>query len=74
MSALVRLWENLTLRPHRTELSERVAAAADELQIEARALKEQLQPYVDSGDPLTAMMFDLYAKRRMIDAAPKSDS
>jgi hypothetical protein len=74
MSTLIRLWEKLTLKPHRTDLSERVAVAADELTAETRALSDQLQPYIDSGDPLTAIMFDLYAKRRRLDAESQSGS
>ncbi len=45
-----------------------VVRLADEAAATARVLNEQMQPYIDSSDPLIALMTDLH-NRRIMDGA-----
>jgi hypothetical protein len=62
---LVRLWEKVFRIPHRHEEASRVSAAAEELTSTARALNARLKPYVESDDPLVALMTDVFNRRSM---------
>lgn len=63
MAALTRLWEKLLGKPHRHEISGRVAAASDELINKTRELSDSIRPYTRAKDPLVALMVDLHNQR-----------
>lgn len=65
MGVLIRLWEKAFGIPHRHENAEKAAAASDELITATRALTARLKPYVESADPLQALVNDVMKTRRM---------
>lgn len=62
---MVRIWETITGRPHRKDVSRRVAIAAEELTKESRELSSRLRPYIEKDDPLVALMTDILNQRTM---------
>lgn len=62
---LVRLWETITLTPHKHEESRKVDTVADELLSDVRRLSKNIRPYLDADDPLVALMTDVFNQRRM---------
>lgn len=65
MGWAVRLMEKITGTPHRHENAQRVSVAAAELTESTRQLSASLMPYLESDDPLVALMTDVFNKRQM---------
>ena len=60
---LIRLWENLFRIPHKRENADKVSAASDELTSMSQALRVKLKPYLETDDPLVALMTDVFNQR-----------
>lgn len=62
---LARLWESILGVPHRHENAAMVSSASEELSRATRRLHTHLRPYVESDDPLIALMTDVFNQREM---------
>ena len=65
MTIFVRLVEKLTATPHQHRNAESVAYVAHDLRQEVHKLSSTLRPYVESDDPLVALMTDVFNHRQM---------
>jgi hypothetical protein len=67
MTIFVRLMEKLTGEPHQHRNAQKVADVARELRQEVHELSTTLRPYVESDDPLVALMTDVFNRRQLLD-------
>ena len=65
MGVLMRLYEKMTGRPHQHRHAKAAVEAHEDLRREVGELHEALQPYVDTDDPLVALMTDMFNNRQL---------
>lgn len=65
MGVFVRFLETITGKPHRHEQSRMVSEVADQLSSDVAKLSTRLRPYLESEDPLVALMTDVFNQRQM---------
>jgi len=61
----IRLWEKIMRIPHQHVNADHVVTASDNLAQSARDLSSKLKPYIESDDPLVALMTDVFNRRQM---------
>lgn len=64
-NTLNRIWETITLQPHRYDTSKEVRRATEAMIEDSQRLQSYLRPYVESEDALVALMTDLFNTRAM---------
>jgi propanediol dehydratase small subunit len=66
----VRFMERLTGKPHQHHNAERVTDVAPDPREDIHKLSTTLRPYVESDDPLVALMTDVFNRRQLANGKP----